>query len=84
MNSKSTRGIQLIRVVYFLETGGAIAGNAAALDELLGSDWAEKPAFWHHRRSRIDWNRLLGLATMVSVSVAGWTGFGLLICRLLK
>jgi len=84
MKSKSMRGIQLMRMVYLMDTGGAIAGNPATLDELLGPEWVAKTSAWRERRAGVDWNRLLGLGTMLTVSVAGWTGIALLVARLLK
>lgn len=32
----------------------------------------------------INWNRMLGLATIFGVSAAGWTGIALLVSRLVK
>jgi len=86
MNSKSAHGIRLMRVVYFMETGGALAADPATVEQLLGREYDDrdddrKPGIWSPRAARrgIDGNRLLGLLTMISVSAAGWTAVALLI-----
>lgn len=82
-----------VRMIYHSEDGVRTAwrpspsGSSQVLEFRSPNSWKQKPGVWNGRVSlagRIDWNHVLGLVTMVGVSVAGWAGVVFAFSRLLR
>jgi hypothetical protein len=69
----------MMRVVYNFD--GTVASRA--LLETEDRDWKVRPGLIG-AGTRVHWNTLLGLVTVVGISAAGWAGVALLVSHLVK
>jgi hypothetical protein len=68
-----------MRVFYNFD--GTVASRA--LQQAEGRNWKVRPGLWG-TQTRVHWNALLGIATVVGVSAAGWAGVAFLVSHLMK